>query len=63
MAAREYEMRWMVKSRINSVMFYMLWAIAPILISVTSFFVYVATGHKLTVSTAFTVGGTMFCSV
>ncbi|KAL1733355.1 hypothetical protein EV714DRAFT_246810 [Schizophyllum commune] len=54
MAAREYEMRWMVKSRINSVMFYMLWAIAPILISVTSFFVYVATGHKLTVSTAFT---------
>ncbi|KAL1748165.1 hypothetical protein HDZ31DRAFT_30137 [Schizophyllum fasciatum] len=54
MAARDYEMRWMVKSRINSVMFYMLWAIAPILISVTSFFVYVATGHRLSVSTAFT---------
>ncbi|TRM65424.1 hypothetical protein BD626DRAFT_454236 [Schizophyllum amplum] len=52
--ARTYELKWMVKSRINSVLFYMLWAVAPILISVTSFFVFVATGHKLTVSTAFT---------
>ena len=42
-------------ARINSVLFYTLWTTAPILVSITSFFVYVMTGHVLTFSTAFTV--------
>ncbi|TFK37295.1 multidrug resistance-associated ABC transporter [Crucibulum laeve] len=52
--ARENEMKWMVKARINSVMFYLLWTCAPILVSIISFFVYVMQGNELTVSTAFT---------
>lgn len=42
-------------ARTNSVMFYLLWSSAPILVSVTAFFVYVMQGNKLTISTAFTV--------
>jgi len=42
-------------ARINSVLFYTLWTTAPILVSITSFSVYVMTGNVLTVSTAFTV--------
>jgi ABC-type multidrug transport system fused ATPase/permease subunit len=52
--AREVEMKWMIKSRINSIMFSLLWTSAPILVSVTSFFAYVVQGNKLTVSVAFT---------
>jgi ABC-type multidrug transport system fused ATPase/permease subunit len=52
--AREYELKWMVKSRLNSIMFNVLWTLSPILVSLVSFFTFVATGHVLTVSTAFT---------
>ncbi|RDX45811.1 multidrug resistance-associated ABC transporter [Lentinus brumalis] len=52
--AREVEMQWMIKSRINSVCFSLIWTCAPILVSVTSFFVYVARGNELTIGTAFT---------
>jgi len=43
-------------ARFNSVMFYVLWSCAPILVSITSFLVYVLQGNVLDVSTAFTVG-------
>ncbi|KAF8890914.1 multidrug resistance-associated ABC transporter [Infundibulicybe gibba] len=52
--AREVEMKWMIKARINSVMFHLLWTCAPILVSIISFFVYVMQGNELTVSVAFT---------
>ncbi|KAH7911841.1 hypothetical protein BJ138DRAFT_1125686, partial [Hygrophoropsis aurantiaca] len=54
MDARGVEMDWMVKARINSVMFSALWTTAPILVSLISFFTYVYRGNELTVSTAFT---------
>ncbi|KAL0058578.1 hypothetical protein AAF712_014741 [Marasmius tenuissimus] len=54
MGARGKEMKWMVKSRVNSIMFYTLWMSAPILVSIVSFAVYVAQGNELTVSQAFT---------
>ncbi|KAF8963320.1 multidrug resistance-associated ABC transporter [Flammula alnicola] len=53
--AREAEMKWMVKARVNSVMFYLLWTCAPILVSIISFMAYVLQGNKLTISTAFTI--------
>ena len=43
-------------ARVNSVMFYLLWTCAPILVSIVSFFVFVMQGGKLTISVAFTVG-------
>ncbi|KAJ6497501.1 hypothetical protein C8R45DRAFT_898828 [Mycena sanguinolenta] len=52
--AREAEIQWMIKARINSVGFYTLWVTAPIFISVISFFTYVMLGNQLTISTAFT---------
>ncbi|KAJ6491631.1 hypothetical protein C8R47DRAFT_1214434 [Mycena vitilis] len=52
--ARNEEMKWMIKARINGVGFYCLWITAPILISVISFFTFVMLGNKLTISTAFT---------
>ncbi|EAU87480.2 ATP-binding cassette transporter [Coprinopsis cinerea okayama7 len=52
--AREKEMQWMVKARVNSVMFYLLWTLAPILVSIISFMTYVLRGNELTVSVAFT---------
>ncbi|RPD61590.1 multidrug resistance-associated ABC transporter [Lentinus tigrinus ALCF2SS1-7] len=52
--AREVEMQWMIKSRVNSVCFSLIWTCAPILVSVTSFFVYIARGNELTIGTAFT---------
>jgi len=55
MDAREVEIKWMIKSRLNSVMFYLLWSCAPILVSIISFFVYVMQGKELSVSIAFTV--------
>ncbi|EMD39008.1 hypothetical protein CERSUDRAFT_104287 [Gelatoporia subvermispora B] len=54
MDAREVEMQWMIKSRLNSIMFSLIWTCAPILVSVTSFMVYVMQGNELTVGTAFT---------
>ncbi|KAH9854525.1 multidrug resistance-associated ABC transporter [Lenzites betulinus] len=52
--AREVEMKWMIKARINSICFSLIWTCAPILVSVSAFFVYVAQGNELSVGTAFT---------
>ncbi|KAJ7069893.1 hypothetical protein C8F01DRAFT_1114453 [Mycena amicta] len=52
--AREVEMKWMIKSRLNSLLFFLIWSLAPIGLSTISFFTYVMLGHKLTVGTAFT---------
>ncbi|KAJ3788774.1 hypothetical protein GGU10DRAFT_384717 [Lentinula aff. detonsa] len=54
MNEREEEMTWMLKSRINSIMFYILWSSTPILVSIISFMTYVLLGNELTVSVAFT---------
>ena len=54
MDAREKELSWMVKSRINSVLFSAIWTLAPILVSVVSFASYIWFGNQLTVSVAFT---------
>ncbi|KAG1809100.1 uncharacterized protein BJ212DRAFT_1484598 [Suillus subaureus] len=54
MEARGVEMNWMVKARINSVMFTVIWTSAPILVSLISFFTFVYQGNQLTVSVAFT---------
>jgi hypothetical protein len=53
--ARATEIKWMIKSRINSIMFQLLWSCAPVLVSITSFLVFVLQGKQLTVSVAFTV--------
>ncbi|KAI0634339.1 multidrug resistance-associated ABC transporter [Trametes polyzona] len=53
MDAREVELGWMFKSRLNSVLFSLVWTCVPILVSVTAFFVYVAQGNELTIGTAF----------
>ncbi|KAJ6468022.1 hypothetical protein C8R47DRAFT_1325922 [Mycena vitilis] len=52
--AREVEMEWMVKSRLNSLLFFLIWALAPILLSTISFLTYVMLGNELTIGTAFT---------
>lgn len=39
----------------NSIFFSIIWSLAPILVSVVAFFVYVTLGNELTVGTAFTV--------
>ncbi|KAJ7892528.1 multidrug resistance-associated ABC transporter [Mycena olivaceomarginata] len=52
--AREVEMKWMIKSRLNSLMFFLIWALAPILLSTISFLTYVMLGNQLTIGTAFT---------
>ncbi|KAJ7917702.1 hypothetical protein B0H13DRAFT_1994625 [Mycena leptocephala] len=52
--AREVEMKWMIKSRLNSLMFYLIWVLAPILLSTISFMTYVMLGNELTIGTAFT---------
>jgi ABC-type multidrug transport system fused ATPase/permease subunit len=54
MDARKKELSWMVKSRINSVLFSAIWTMAPILVSVVSFASYIWFGNRLTVSVAFT---------
>ncbi|KAF8626899.1 hypothetical protein AX15_004637 [Amanita polypyramis BW_CC] len=52
--AREVEIGWLAKSRINSVLFYLVWACAPALVSILSFLVFVMQGNQLSVSVAFT---------
>ncbi|KAK0200579.1 hypothetical protein DFS33DRAFT_1362775 [Desarmillaria ectypa] len=54
MEARAKELKWLIKSRINWIMFYVLWTTAPILVSIIAFFAYVVQGNELTISTAFT---------
>jgi hypothetical protein len=53
--ARATEIKWMIKSRFNSIMIQLLWSCAPVLVSITSFLVFVLQGNELTVSIAFTV--------
>ena len=53
--ARATEIKWMIKSRLNWVLFQLLWSCAPVLVSIISFLVFVMNGSKLTVSIAFTV--------
>lgn len=52
--ARKKEIDWLIKSRLNSILFQMLWTTAPILVSIIAFFTYVVQGYELTVGTAFT---------
>ncbi|KAI0357687.1 multidrug resistance-associated ABC transporter [Trametes cingulata] len=52
--ARHAELQWLVKARVNSVVFALLQTCIPVLVSVTSFLVFVAQGNELTVGTAFT---------
>ncbi|EJU04810.1 hypothetical protein DACRYDRAFT_114129 [Dacryopinax primogenitus] len=54
MKARQEELNWLVKNFINSLLFRALFANVPALVSICSFWVFVAQGHELTVSTAFT---------
>ena len=44
-----------IQGRLNSVMFFSLWACATIFISIISFFTYVMLGNQLTIGVAFTV--------
>lgn len=53
--ARDYELKWLIKDRINSTLFSLLWALAPTFVSIVSFFVYVWQGNELSIATAFTV--------
>ncbi len=55
MDSRKHELKWLVKSRLNSIMFQILWTTAPILVSVISFLTFVAQGNELTLGVAFTV--------
>ena len=41
---------------VNSVMFYLLWTCAPIVVSIGSFFVFVMHGGELIISVPFMVG-------
>ena len=53
--SRVFDLKWLIKGRLNSIMFVSVWTAAPILDSVTSFFTYVYIGgNELTVGNAFT---------
>ncbi|KAI6119559.1 P-loop containing nucleoside triphosphate hydrolase protein [Pisolithus croceorrhizus] len=54
MGARNKEMDWLKRSRMNSIASTTVWAAAPVLVSFFSFFAYVRQGNKLTPSIAFT---------
>ncbi|CAK5270991.1 unnamed protein product [Mycena citricolor] len=54
MAAREAELKWLAKLRLNSIMFTALFISVPISLSVASFCCYILLGNELTVSKAFT---------
>ncbi|KAJ6585099.1 multidrug resistance-associated ABC transporter [Mycena capillaripes] len=54
MEARNEEMRWRLKGRLNNMLFQCVWSITPILLSIVSFFTYVWLGNKLTIAKAFT---------
>ncbi|KAJ7134728.1 hypothetical protein C8R44DRAFT_610315 [Mycena epipterygia] len=55
MDARNEEMAWRLKGRLNNVLFQCVWSITPLLLSIISFSTYVWLGNKLTVAKAFTV--------
>ncbi|KAN0111601.1 hypothetical protein V8E52_008339 [Russula decolorans] len=52
--ARATEIKWMIKARLNSVLFQLLWSCAPVLVSISAFLVFVLQGNELTVGIAFT---------
>ncbi|KAG8908992.1 hypothetical protein FRB99_000095 [Tulasnella sp. 403] len=52
--ARQYELGWLIKDRINSTLFSFLWSLAPTFVSIVSFFAYIYAGNELSISTAFT---------
>ncbi|KAG9009269.1 hypothetical protein FRB94_012338 [Tulasnella sp. JGI-2019a] len=52
--ARAIELGWLLTDRVNSVLFGLLWSLAPTSVAVIAFATYVVTGHQLTISTAFT---------
>ncbi|KAI0649819.1 multidrug resistance-associated ABC transporter [Trametes meyenii] len=54
LAAREVELQWLVKARVNTVFLTLIFTCLPTFVSVASFFVYVTLGNELTVGTAFT---------
>ncbi|KAJ7147063.1 hypothetical protein C8R43DRAFT_1011698 [Mycena crocata] len=54
MEARDEEMAWRLRGRLNNVLFQCVWSITPILLSIISFTTYVWLGNKLTVAKAFT---------
>jgi len=45
----------MIKARLNSVLFQLLWSCAPVLVSISSFLAFVLQGNELTIGIAFTV--------
>lgn len=61
--ARATEIKWMIKARLNSVLFQLLWSCAPVLVSISSFFAFVLQGNKLTVGIAFTVRFSSFIPI
>lgn len=52
--AREKELDWIKKSRVNMLLFMTLWTSAPIAVSIVSFATFVFQGGELSVGTAFT---------
>ncbi|KLO18997.1 P-loop containing nucleoside triphosphate hydrolase protein [Schizopora paradoxa] len=52
--AREHELKWLMKSRVNTIILQALWTASPILVSVISLMVFVARGNELTLGVAFT---------
>ncbi|KAJ6599295.1 hypothetical protein DFH09DRAFT_1130673 [Mycena vulgaris] len=52
--SRDVELSWLLKSRLMEISFHITWMLLPLLISVSSFYVYVKQGNQLTVATAFT---------
>jgi hypothetical protein len=61
--ARATEMKWMIKARLNSVLFQLLWSCAPVLVSISSFLAFVLQGNELTIGIAFTVRLSSFVPV
>ncbi|KAJ7470737.1 hypothetical protein FB451DRAFT_1475523 [Mycena latifolia] len=61
MNARADEMEWLSECRMNIVMFYGLWNIAPVSLSLISFATYVWLGNQLTVGTAFAASYFSIC--
>ncbi|KAJ7499148.1 hypothetical protein FB451DRAFT_27658 [Mycena latifolia] len=52
--SRDVELKWLLKSKLMGLAFQVTWTLLPLLISVSSFYVYVKQGNDLSVSTAFT---------
>ncbi|KAI0048026.1 multidrug resistance-associated ABC transporter [Auriscalpium vulgare] len=52
--SRNTELSWLFKARANKAAFDGVWELAPVLVSVVSFLIFVLLGNELTVGTAFT---------